>query len=172
MFKDVEALLAERDKEILIEYVDKANSIEGDCLEIGSYRGGSAVHICHAMSESKKLDAVDINKHEEFFNNIKRYGFENCINFYHMDYKHFIKNHAKDKKYSFIFVDNSHAYEDTKLPRELLWENMSVGGYMVFHDYSHPNYPGVKRYLDEFGSSCQDANIIGRDGCCFIIQKK
>jgi len=176
MFEDVKILLSDLDREILIDYASKANLLEGEFLEIGSYHGGSALYICHAMSNSKKLNCVDINRHKQFNDTIKRYGLENRIDFYHMDYKDFLKNHSKGKKYSFIFVDNDHTYESTKLLREALWENLTVGGYMIFHDYSHRDYPGVKRYLDEFSRSCQDANVIGpaykySNSCSFVIQK-
>lgn len=52
-----------------------------------------------------------------------------------------------------VFIDAEHTYKGVKEDISL-WENkVRQGGIISGHDYDHPNFPGVKLALDEWGIS-------------------
>ena len=52
-------------------------------------------------------------------------------------------------EWNMIFLDAMHTYEDVKADIERWYPVLKQGGLMVFHDYDHPHFPGVKQAVDE-----------------------
>jgi len=50
----------------------------------------------------------------------------------------------------FVFIDARHRYEDLYTDIYLWKEIVRKGGMIAGHDYDHPNYPGIKRAVDEW----------------------
>lgn len=52
-------------------------------------------------------------------------------------------------RFGMIFLDAMHTYEDVRDDIQRWWPRLNPGGWMVFHDYGHADFPGVKRAVDE-----------------------
>lgn len=63
------------------------------------------------------------------------------------------------KDFDLIFLDAMHTYEDVKADIERWWPRVRVGGLMVFHDYGHSAFPGVKQAVDERFGPQQDVVV-------------
>ncbi len=50
----------------------------------------------------------------------------------------------------FIFVDGDHSYHGALEDIEAWWPRLAPRGLMTGHDYAHPEFPGVKKAVDEF----------------------
>jgi len=51
----------------------------------------------------------------------------------------------------FLFIDCSHDRETTAAAFGAWQPAMAPGGVVVFHDYEHPRYPGVREAIDQIG---------------------
>lgn len=51
--------------------------------------------------------------------------------------------------FDMIFLDAMHTYEDVKADIHRWWPRIRQNGLMVFHDYGHDDFPGVKKAVDE-----------------------
>ena len=172
MFEDVKALLNVSNRQDLEIYAQKASLVEGDFLEVGSYLGGSALHIMRNMPVERSLYCCD-----PWGRNLKVIR-ENMIKYKQWDKVIPIANDYRilpqyldyDQKFAFIFIDNDHTYTNTAIPVLMLWYYLSTGGYFLFHDYGHPDYPGVKAFIDEL--ICYDfvEEISHKDGL-FVVKK-
>lgn len=65
-----------------------------------------------------------------------------------------------------IFIDSGHSYEDCKVQLELACRGAVPDCLVAFHDYAHPNYPGVKQYCDELVAA-GNLKDTGKVGCIF-----
>ncbi len=50
----------------------------------------------------------------------------------------------------FVFIDGDHSYSGAASDIAAWWPRLSAHGLMCGHDYGNPNFPGVKRAVDEF----------------------
>lgn len=50
----------------------------------------------------------------------------------------------------FVYIDALHTYEGVRDDLRLWFPKVRDGGIVGGHDYGHPNFPGVKRAVDEF----------------------
>ena len=48
-----------------------------------------------------------------------------------------------------FFIDGDHSYEGCKADIEAWLPKLREGGVMAGHDYEHPQFPGVKKSVDE-----------------------
>jgi len=174
MYKDVFAALSDRDIKDLENYAELAGSVGGDYLEIGSLQGGSTLAILEKMPESSILFCLDIwgrvENYETFCFNIKRYNKWNNIVPIIGDFRNTYKYISNKRKLSFVFVDNDHTFFTTALPIYYFWNNLLPGGYMLFHDYKHPNYPGVEEFISLYALEVWGETISDRPGV-FIMKK-
>lgn len=51
--------------------------------------------------------------------------------------------------YDMVFLDAMHDYANVKLDISRWFRRVRLGGVMVFHDYGHADFPGVKQAVDE-----------------------
>lgn len=51
--------------------------------------------------------------------------------------------------FDLIFLDAMHTYEDVTGDILRWWPRVRDGGMMVWHDYTHPDFPGVQKAVDE-----------------------
>lgn len=59
--------------------------------------------------------------------------------------------HAGDPPVELLFIDSEHAREPV-LAAFAAWRDvLAPGAVVVFHDYGHPDYPGVRDAVDELG---------------------
>ena len=128
-----------------------------DVLEIGSFKGLSA--FCMAIV-AKSVYCVDTFKantggqvqqdgfttHGDFLAAVKRFRNVECfVGTSEMAAKAL----PDDLTFGMVFLDASHTYEDVKADIQRWWPRLRPGGLMVFHDYGHWDFPGVKQAVDE-----------------------
>ena len=67
----------------------------------------------------------------------------------------------QNEELDFVFIDAKHTYEDLFTDINLWQKRVRFGGIVSGHDYDHPNYPGIKRAVDQiFGTvNKEDGNI-------------
>jgi predicted O-methyltransferase YrrM len=74
----------------------------------------------------------------------------------------------------FMFVDGSHSYEYTTNDSKVAYNLVRRGGYILFHDYGNPSWPGVTEALNELYLGNSDfrqlRRIVGTTLC--ILQNR
>jgi hypothetical protein len=55
------------------------------------------------------------------------------------------------ESFEFLFVDSGHDREQVTRAFTTWVCGLAPGATVVFHDYDHPNYPGVREAIDELG---------------------
>lgn len=53
----------------------------------------------------------------------------------------------------FVFIDGDHSYSGVMRDLETCWPRVAKSGVLTGHDYGNPNFPDVKRAVDEFAAS-------------------
>jgi O-methyltransferase len=164
--------------------------IEGDILEAGVYKGGSARLLATAFPNKKiflfdsfegmtenDLHEAGFHKKGDFsdtsLESVKLYlnDLPNC-NFY----KGWLPESANiltDEKFCFIHLDMD-LYQSTKTGLELFWPRLNEGGIMVLDDWEWYNCPGVKKAALEFFSDKRNYTLIvePQKGSCAFIKHK
>lgn len=117
----------------------------GNILELGTYQGLSTTVQAEAIknsphiSDSKKILSVEINPEYSSLaeENILKSGLEQFVEFCVNDSLTAIKKIINsDKKFSFVFVDHSHTYDDILAESPFYSEILEPGGFILFHDYN------------------------------------
>ena len=132
-------------------------------VEIGVAFGGHAESILKT-STIDKLYGVDpylhingyedpMNLPQEEFNQVNSFTLER-LSRYGNRYQH-IRKISKDAvkdipDVDFIYFDADHSYKGVWDDLCIWYSKVRVGGVIGGYDYNHPNFPGVKRAIDEF----------------------
>ena len=134
----------------------------GHCLEIGSLFGRSASYLART---ARKVVCVD-----HFVVGFDWHGRHLEFPIYH-DFRRNLADHANivavcmhsEKEadaaaeiiaegiFDLVFIDAGHSYEDVRRDIARWLPKVRSGGMAVFHDYDNPQYPGVRRAVDESG---------------------
>lgn len=128
-----------------------------EVLEVGSFKGLSAFcmatvakSVCcvdtfransagqQQMDEFTTLD--DFKNAVSRFKNVKWFVGESAVAAGHC---------AVEGQFDLVFLDAMHTYEDVRADIKRWWPRVREGGLMVFHDYTHPDFPGVQKAVDE-----------------------
>lgn len=129
-----------------------------DVLEIGSFMGLSA--FCMA-TVAKSIHCVDtfrantagqqqmqaLTTLDQFLAATRRFN----------NVTHFVGTSEEASNrivshYDMVFLDAMHDYESVKVDIGRWHRRVRAGGIMVFHDYGHAAFPGVKQAVDEIFS--------------------
>lgn len=132
-------------------------AINQDVLEIGSFRGLSTWAM---LVGAKSLWSVDTHKansagQQQMEDHTTLAFFQHAIsrfknvNYVIADSEIAAQMDALPRDFDMIFLDAMHTYEDVKADIERWYPRVRSGGLMVFHDYAHPHFPGVKQAVDE-----------------------
>lgn len=105
-------------------------------LEIGRYRGGSAVLFAVAMDDNSKLTSVDnltkIGCDDQALKNVlKRFGLSHKVELIVQDSTS-VK--TEPNSYDLIFIDGDHTYEGVMKDYEHWKYAVKPGGHLLFHD--------------------------------------
>jgi predicted O-methyltransferase YrrM len=177
---------------------DIAKTIEKDeinYVEIGCYAGGSAC----LMLQRKNTNVVSIDLGEPISEEeVRKNVVNNNINNNRFNYikgnsqiietKERLKSAMTDynsKEIDMLFIDGDHSYVSVNNDFNLYEDMVSVGGYIVFDDYSgRADSPELYGAVDEIVSKLKNYEIIGTidntlgahpkelfEGNCFIIKK-
>jgi predicted O-methyltransferase YrrM len=61
--------------------------------------------------------------------------------------------HEDEQSVQMLFIDSAHEYESVMSAFNAWREALAPGAVVVFHDYGHPDYPGVREAVVELGLS-------------------
>ena len=117
---------------------------KGDILELGSYNGLSTSIIAEGIRDSKtkvnflSVDIMFSHVIKTYFNLLKR-GLSKFVSLRQGSAEDFCKKlKRKNKKFSFIFIDHSHSYEDCIEVCKTMKDIVNAGGFCLFHDFNDP----------------------------------
>jgi len=181
--RGVEGWLPKADASFLYDAACAAERLDGVIVEIGAYKGRSAVTM--GFAGSSDIYSVDPFKERtlqdgsivpfnitDFATNIKKAGLEGRVNPIVMTSKlardHWTRNVSKPIK--LLFIDGDHSYEHVCEDYEL-WNDLVIdGGWIIFHDYE-PGWPGVVKFVDELAAKLCNIEVV-RFGACAGFQKR
>lgn len=134
-------------------------------LEVGSFRGYTALYLAQHVSSNAKIVTVDrYPEHGEayqstpFASMIERRVGETSTSMFKQDLP---------GSYDLIFIDADHSYAGVKHDTELVLPLVSPTGFILWHDYANWGYfdgkNGVPEYLKELSERLPIAHIIGSD---------
>lgn len=167
--------------ELMYELVSNPNILDkGNILEVGSFFGKSAVCLAYGLREGETLTVVDPFGTVEFhtdkdaetanqnmlFRNLNVKKFKNFYSFSHKKPPTIHIGLSKNVlpilngKFKAIHIDGGHSYEDVKNDVEMSLNLLSKKGLVIFDDYAHVEFPGVKIAVDEAIKSGQITPII------------
>jgi len=129
-------------------------------VEIGAYKGKSAVYMAEEIIKSKKditfwaVDTFEGTKDEqhdedffeEFLANIEPVKMN--IKFHKEDSKQAYKRY-EDNSIDFLFIDGDHTYKGVKADLTNWYPKVKQGGIIAGHDYAEPTC-GVKMAVDQY----------------------
>lgn len=157
---------------------------EFDMVEIGAWKGMSAVIIAKEMQNSNstgKLYSIDphdgfldyVYKNEaptyrEFCINMKKWGVNDIVCP--------IRKRSKDVKWErpigLLFIDGLHHYDDIKHDFEKFEPWVVVGGSILVHDYKIGlKWRGIGRYIDREVLPTERFKPIGKRGSTLVLEK-
>jgi O-methyltransferase len=170
----MEPQISARELEIILNELDKImnSTILGDVVEFGCFEGATSIHLAKkleksarklyvydsfeglpeksyldksVLGESFKTGELNVSK-KQFIRNLERArapmpiivkGWFNELNETHVP-----------AKICFAFLDGDY-YDSICDSFKLISKKLQPGAMVVFHDYSNPALPGVKRAVDE-----------------------
>lgn len=110
-------------------------------FEIGTCMGYTALHL--AMNTEAVIESVDVDKRPLVWAGTE-YERQICINYATTD------DLIADQT-DMVFIDADHSYEWVKKDSEFAFK--CDPHVIVWHDYTNPSEPGVKRYLDDIAGT-------------------
>lgn len=153
-FFAVEGFLSQEDRVNLRDLALRCSAIRGNFIEVGSYKGLSALCILEGMrgrpihhGQLVCMDWFEPEKLEQFNKNIEAvWGDVFCpVVLIQGDFK---KTEWEMKwQTAFVFVDHSHTLDDTIAAHKMFWPKIEKGGILAFHDFGHPDWPEATDYL-------------------------
>lgn len=180
---------------ILYDIAKTINKDEINYVEIGCYAGGSAC----LMLQRKNTNVVSIDlgepvSEEDVRSNVSKNNIHNNKfsyikgNSQIQETKERLKsvmNDYKSKEIDILFIDGDHSSVSVNTDFNLYKDLISVGGYIVFDDYSGTaDSPEVNGAVNDITSNLINYEVIGTidntlgahpkellDGNCFIIKK-
>ncbi len=146
----------------------------GIVIEVGSYKGRSTVVLASAIVDSGvKTTLFAIDPHDgilsgkrveqtwdEFSKNINSSGVSSPIN----PVRTSTSNYQMNAKVAALFIDGLHDYQSVAFDYGSYGKLVVPGGVVAFHDYSNPDFPGVREFADSMVKSGELLAIRVPDG--------
>jgi len=165
----------------LLTFVKETDNLEGDILELGTYKCGTTIMIARFLKKigsKRKVIGCDAfmglpyeDKHssrqnatgmfsdvtlEKVLEKIKKFGVDDKITIIEGFFEETLPKFLSGKKFSMILVDCD-LYDSTKFSLEFVYPRLVKGGMIMFDDYDRvdKNNPGwgETKAVDEFCSS-------------------
>lgn len=144
---------------------------EGCIVEIGSYKGRSAVALALGSKSAGREKVFSVDPHIEgtleiFRQNLNKFGVADYVNI--MVCNSDEASRDLKQKVRLLFIDGLHYYEYVKKDISAFKDMVIDGGIIAFHDY---NFRGVARVIKELEG--QDEFIFGGvTGCTMFFTKR
>jgi len=132
-------------------------------MEVGSYRGYTALYLAQHLSPDAKIVTIDRHPdHGEAYRTTSLAGMiERRVG--EIDRAMFAGD--EPASYDLIFVDADHSYSSVRNDTELVLPLLSLSGFIIWHDYANWGYfsgeNGVPEYLGELGAKLPIGHIAG-----------
>ncbi len=128
------------------------------CVEVGSFRGASALPQALTMSEwGGRLTCIDPwldvpSSYESMRENLVRYGVVNCElwRMTSLEAAEQWKGEAREAP-EWVYIDGSHEERDVAADLAAWWTLLAPGGIILGDDYGNPDWPGVTAVWNAFG---------------------
>ncbi|TMV50004.1 class I SAM-dependent methyltransferase [Paenibacillus mesophilus] len=136
--------------------------VQGEIVEIGSFKGKSTVAMGlgskHLTKQKRPIHAIDPfasdfylykgNYFQEFWKNVTMAGLADAVS----PIRKLSTQAYKDcpKKIALLFIDGNHDYEMVRHDIHHYARKVVRGGLIALHDYGKPDCPGVVKAVDEF----------------------
>ena len=132
-------------------------------MEIGSYRGYTALFLAQHISSDAKI--VTIDRHADHGEAYCKISFARMIERRVGETDRAMFARDEPASYDLIFVDADHSYSSVRNDTELVLPLLSPAGFIVWHDYANWGYfsgqNGVPEYLGELGGKLPIAHVAG-----------
>jgi len=152
----------------------------GNVLEVGTFFGKSAIALAYGLNQGETITVVDpfgtvifdsnasfdISNQNNLFRNLTLKKFRNFYNFAHSKPPIVLVGLSRSilpklkEKYKIIHIDGGHSYQDVKDDIRFSLKLLAEKSLIIFDDYGHGDYPGVKAAVDEAISAEQIIPII------------
>ena len=145
---------------------------EGCIVEIGTYKGRSAVTLALGSKSAGREKVFSVDPHIEgtleiFKENLNKFGVADHVNILVCD----SDEASRDIKQNIrlLFIDGLHYYEYVKKDILAFKDLVIDGGIIVFHDY---NFKGVARVIRELTEGRDEFIFGGVTGCTMFFTKR
>jgi len=116
----------------------------GAVVELGSYAGRSTIALAYGQKakSGKHIYTLDCTLHPDLKDNLQRAGVSEWVHIHTGRSSKVARNW--NRPIELLFIDASHSYLAVR--NDIGWWARYVieGGWIVFHDYGNPMYPGVQ----------------------------
>ncbi len=160
-FMFIEGLHAVSEKFFLL-LMTRDIEAEGDLVEIGSYKGASALVMALGNSLSSRpaklwlIEPRPLPSREKFFEPFVRRGWNKDVILVEKRSEEAVA--IVSQKLRFIFIDGDHTYEGAKRDLEGWMAKVAEGGVLAIHDYDRD---GVIRAVNDTMSTADDFIPLG-----------
>ena len=156
-YQDIEGFLSNEDADTLQEFARASRHLEGNAIEIGAFKGLSAVVLLDALPEEKKLTSVEIGNYPEFFKSIESRSHTHRSSLVITGFREYPFH---KEKYCLAFIDHNHTYDDNIDCFNMVMPSVVIGGFVLFHDVGHGDYPDVETVVNEIEKNRKDVKLI------------
>ncbi len=173
-------ILSGKDMGLLLDFIEITKDLEGNILELGTYKGGTTILFAKLLQEFKSekkvfacdtftgfpyddLDPTEQNKignlrdtsFEHVNEKFKKFNVGDKISIMKGKFEDTLFQKLSDQKFSFVLFD-ADLYNSTKFALDFVFPRLVNGGIMVFQDYEREEkleYSwGERQAVDEFFS--------------------
>jgi hypothetical protein len=132
-------------------------------MEIGSYRGYTALFLAQHISSDAKI--VTIDRHPDHGEAYRETAFTSMIERRVGETGRAMFARDAPASYDLIFVDSDHSYRGVRNDSEFVLPLLAPGGFIVWHDYANWGYfsgeNGVPEYLGELSAKLPIGHVLG-----------
>jgi hypothetical protein len=132
-------------------------------MEIGSYRGCTALFLAQHLSPDARI--VTIDRHPDHGEAYRETSLARMIERRVGETDRAMFGRDEAASYDLIFIDADHSYRSVRKDTELVLPLLSPTGFIVWHDYANWGYfsgqNGVPEYLGELGARLPVGHVLG-----------
>ncbi len=178
----------------LWKHVEEAEKVEGDVLEVGVWRGSTAVVMAHKLQQlrsPKHLYACDtfegVVKPNRALDNVYEGGEHDDVSFEDVKalvHQRFgltntslikgvfpdeVAHQLNDKQFSLCHIDVD-TYTSAKEAVDWIWKRLTTGGTIIFNDYGFPGTQGITTLVNEYRDDPDKLVIYNFNGNGVVIK--